>query len=406
MKLLFSNHPVDWLTLAVAAALFVSSSATADDWPYFRRNTESTGVAERPLPKQLEVLWTYHARDKSDAKSEDAGFEATAVENNEIIYVGDNNGTFHSILLDNGRGIWRQTFPDTAFLAGAAWEDGTLYAGDANGMISAISIEDGHEIWNTEGDGEVYAGPTVRDDTLFVTCEAGSLTAYDKTEGKKIWEFKIEAPLRCTPTLAAGHILLAGCDSQLHMIDASTGKETNKVAIDAPTGATAAFLDDHVYFGTEGGTFFAIDLRSSGKEGPKVAWTFRDPERGQPIRSAASVTDKLIVFGSQGKAIYGLDRATGEVKWKVPTRSRVDSSPVIAGDQVVAATERGVLYVLDAKSGAINWQFDAGGGFTASPIVVDGKIIIGNTDGTLYCFGAPQKKKGLTAKGTEDTEKK
>ena len=136
---------------------------------------------------------------------------------------------------------------------------------------------------------------------------------------------------------------------------------------------------------------------ASNAEG--VAWTYRDPERGQPIRSAAAVTDKLVVYGSQGKAIYGLDPATGEVKWKVPTRSRVDSSPVIAGDQVVAATERGVLYVLDAATGAINWQYDAGGSFTASPAVVDGKIILGNTDGTLYCFGAKQTKRRINHRG-------
>ncbi len=324
------------------------------------------------------------------AAGEEAGFEATAVVNNQIIYVGDNYGTFHSVLLDDGKGIWKQNFPDTAFLAGAAWNDGTLYVGDANGMVSALSIEDGHEIWNTEGPGEVYAGPLVDDDNLLVTCEAGSLTCYDKMTGEKRWDFKIEAPLRCTPTIAAGQILLAGCDSKLHLIDAKTGKETTQIAIDAPTGATAAFHKDRVFFGTEGGTFYAIEMPRDGGE-PKEVWTYRDPDRGQPIRSAAAVTDKLVVYGAQGKAIYALNPATGALEWKVPTRSRVDSSPVIAGDQVVAATERGVLYVLDAATGAINWQFDAGGSFTASPVVVDGKIIIGNGDGTLYCFGAKKE---------------
>jgi outer membrane protein assembly factor BamB len=380
----------------LGAAFAVSTRALADDWPFVRRDTSSSGVAECSLPKKLDVLWTYHAEGE-------AGFEATAVVNNDIVYLGDTNGTFHAVLADNGKGIWKQSFPDTAFLAGAAWDEGTLYAGDANGMVNAISIEDGHEIWHTEGDGEVYAGPTVRDDNLLVTCEAGSLACYDKATGEKRWDFKIEAPLRCTPTIASGQILLAGCDSQLHFIDATTGKETNKIAIDAPTGATAAVFKDHVYFGTEGGTFYAIVMPHGGGV-PKALWTYRDPQRGQPIRSAAAVTDKLVVYGAQGKAIYGLDPATGAVKWKVPTRSRVDSSPVIAGNQVVAATDRGKLYVLDAATGAIDWQFDAGGGFVASPVVVDGKIILGNSDGTLYCFGAPKQKEGLTTEEKETTE--
>lgn len=404
MKWRCSKRWTSWLQAATfAAAIVVPARAPADEWNFFRRDTASSGVAESPLPKQLDVLWTYQAVDAADAKAKDAGFEATVVVNNDIVYVGDNNGTFHSVLLDSGKGIWKRSFPDTAFLAGAAWEDGTLYVGDAYGMVSALSLEDGQEIWHTEGDGEVYAGPTVHGDDLLVTCEAGSLTCFDKANGTKRWDFKIEAPLRCTPTIAAGQILLAGCDSQLHLIDAATGNETNKIAIDAPTGATAAFHNGRVYFGTEGGTFFAIALSQDGGA-PKEIWKFRDPERGQPIRSAAAVTDKLVVYGAQGKAIYGLDPATGALKWKVPTRSRVDSSPVIAGNQVVAATERGVLYVLNAATGAIDWQFDAGGGFTASPVVIDGKIIIGNTDGTLYCFGAKKQGEELTTEGTEVTE--
>jgi outer membrane protein assembly factor BamB len=75
----------------------------------------------------------------------------------------------------------------------------------------------------------------------------------------------------------------------------------------------------------------------------------------------------------------------------MPTRTRVESSPVIAGNRVVAATATGKIYLLDAASKEVKWEFDAGGGFTASPAVVDGRIILGNTDGTLYCFGSKNK---------------
>ena len=380
------------LLIAWTVVLACNPPAHGGDWRFVRRDTSSSGVAECSLPKKLDVLWTYHA-------GGDAGFEATAIDDVDIVYVGDNNGAFHAVLLDDGRGVVKKQFSDTGFLAGAAFDDGTLYVGDANGAVRALALEDGHELWNSEVGGEVYAGPTTHGDDLFVTCQAGSLTCFDRETGTPRWEFKIDAPLRCTPTIAAGQILLAGCDSHLHVIDAATGKETSKVEIDAPTGATATVQGNRVYFGTEGGTFYAIEMQPAGVA-PKVLWTYRDPERGQPIRSAAAATDKLVVYGSQGKAIYALDPATGKPKWKVPSRSHVDSSPVIAGDQVVAATERGVVYVLDAANGAVNWKFDAGGGFTASPIVVNNQIILGNTDGTLYCFGAPTPKEESTSDAT------
>jgi len=368
--------------------------AWAENWNFVRRDLSSSGVAESKLPKELDVLWTYSAAGEKGAENEDAGFEATAIVDNEIIYVGDNYGTFHAVLLDDGRGLWKQPIENTAFLAGAAFNDqtGALYAGDANGTVWALSNEDGHELWNVEVSGEIYAGPTIRDAEVLVTSEGGMLACLNAADGEKRWDFKIDAPLRCTPTIADGQILLAGCDSKLHLIDAATGKETSTIDIDAPTGATVSYRDGRVYFGTEGGTFYAIELPKDGQPG-KVLWTFRDEERGQPIRAAAAVTDSLVVYGSQGKAIYGLDPKTGELKWKLPTRTHVDSSPVIAGDQVVAATVRGLLYVLDAETGAIDWQYDAGGSFTASPVVVDGQIIIGNGDGTLYCIGAKEKGK-------------
>ncbi len=145
--------------------------------------------------------------------------------------------------------------------------------------------------------------------------------------------------------------------------------------------------DDHVYFGTEGGTFYAVSISTTSGHKSSVTWTFHDDKRNQPIRTAAAVNDQIVVFGGQGKAIYALDRANGHVKWKLSTKTRIESSPVIAGDRVVAATTAGKIYLLDATSGEVKWEYDAGGSFIASPAVVDGKIILGNTDGTLYCFG-------------------
>lgn len=381
------------LAVAVLLAVTAGAAAWADDWNFVRRDVSSSGVAKSKLPKELDVLWTYSAVGEKGSENEDAGFEATAIVDNEIVYVGDNYGTFHAVLLDDGKGLWKQPIENSAFLAGAAFNDqsGALYVGDANGTVWALSNEDGHELWNHEISGEVYAGPTIQGDDVLVTCEGGTLACLNAADGSERWNFKIDAPLRCTPTIAGGQILLAGCDSKLHLIDASTGKELGTIDIDAPTGATAAYRNGRVYFGTEGGTFYAIELPKDGQLG-KVLWTYRDEERGQPIRAAAAVTDSLVVYGSQGKAIYGLDPKSGELKWKVPTRTHVDSSPVIAGDQVVAATTRGVLYVLNAETGAIDWQYDAGGSFTASPVVVDGQILLGNGDGTLYCFGS--KKNG------------
>jgi outer membrane protein assembly factor BamB len=378
------------LSKPVCVALFVAACAInlkskADDWPLVRRDVLGSGVAQSVLPDKPEVLWTYHAPG-------DSGFDATPIIVDGIVYIGDSDGTFDAIRLAGGTAIWTKKLGDAGFLAGAAWDHGRLYVGDSNGIVRCVSAADGAEIWHFDVGGDVYAGPMIHGEDVLVTCEAGSLFCLNAADGTKRWDFHIEAPLRCSPTIVAGHVLLAGCDSKLHLIDASNGTETNSVAIDAPTGSTAAGRESRVYFGTEGGTFYAIDVAMSGDKPPAIAWTYRDPERGQPIRSAAAVTEHLVTYGAQGKAVFGLNPIDGQLIWKLPTRSRVDSSIVIAGDRVVAATERGVLYLIDAKTGEEKWQFEAGGHFTGSPAVVDGRIIIPNADGTLYCFGAKTDK--------------
>jgi outer membrane protein assembly factor BamB len=368
--------------ISIAAAV-----ARADDWPVVRGDVLGTGVAKSAVPEAPEVLWTYKSKDE-------AGFDATAVIADGITFVGDSNGTFHAVRLADGTSVWTKDFENGSFTAGAAIDKDQLVVGDLDGNVRCLALRDGQERWSMKMDAEIFAGPTPHGDDVLVTSESGTLVCLDASNGKERWPaFRIDSPLRCSPTIAGGRVMLAGCDSLLHIINVSDGKETHMVEIDGPTGSTPAMVGNRVFFGTEGGTFYAIDVPADQNQAPAVAWTFRDPKRGQPIRSAAAVTDHLIVYGSQGKAIYGLDPTSHEVKWQVPTRSRVESSPVIAGNRVIAATTAGKLYLLDVETGEATWEYEAGGGFTASPAVVDGRIIIGNTDGTLYCFGEKQKKK-------------
>jgi outer membrane protein assembly factor BamB len=385
-------------TTAVAVLCISLQPAIADDWLIARGDLLGSGVAKSalPVPESLDVLWTYKA-------AGDAGFDATAVAAGGIIYIGDNAGTFHAVKLADGTPAWTKSFDNGSFTAAAAIEGDNLYVGDLNGVVRALAIADGTEKWQKTLEGEVYAGPTPYQGNLLVTSEAGSLSCLSMVDGHDVWKpFKIEAPLRCTPSIAAGRVLLAGCDSLLHFINIDDGTETGTVEIDAPTGATPAVHGERVFFGTEGGTFFAIDVPAATAREPAVAWTFHDPQRGQPIRAAAAANDQVVVYGTQGKAIYGFDLNGEEPKWKLPTRARIESSPVIAGNFVVVATAAGKLYVLDAGSGEVKWEHDFGGGFAASPIVIDGKIILGNTDGTLYCIGAKKNKEQLNHEDTKN----
>lgn len=359
--------------------LLLLSTACLADWPVERGDAGSTGAADGALPEEPALLWKY--------EPVDSAFETTPVVANGVAYLGDFDGTVHAIRVADGSVVWTNRFEETGFLAAGAIVDGDLVIGDDRGIVRRLSAAEGSVVWQADAESEVRAGPMPHAAVVLVTTEAGRLVALDAKTGAERWRFEIDAPLRCTPTIVAGCALLAGCDGDLHAIDLARGEEIGKVGIGGPTGNTVALLGDAAYFGTEGGEFLAVD--ASDPRAPKVAWEFRDPRRSQGVRSAAAATEGAVVFGNQGKAIYRLDSATGERVWQARTRSRVESSPVIVGDRIVAATGRGRLLLLDVADGATVWEYDAGGSFVGSPAVADGRLLIANTDGVVYCFGAP-----------------
>ncbi|MEM6797995.1 MAG: PQQ-binding-like beta-propeller repeat protein [Planctomycetota bacterium] len=363
--------------LAIVAVLLLAGPAVAD-WPLARGDAESSGVAKSRLADQPKLLWRYTAPGSA--------FEATPVMAGGVVYVGDADGTLHAVRLADGGKVWSRAFEESGFIAAGAIRGDRLYVGDMYGDVFCVSAGTGELIWRFATDSEVYAGPSFYEGAVLVTTEGGTLFALDAASGKELWRFTIEAPLRCLPTVIKGHTLLAGCDAKLHAVDLSTGAEVGGIEIEGQTGCTPAAVGDRVYFGTEAGVFLAVD--ASDLAAMSIAWKYQDPRRGQGIRCAAGANGSLVVYGSNGKAIYGLDPVTGQPKWEKPVRSRVESSPLIVGDRVVAATTRGRLLLLNAADGETVWDYDAGGGFTSSPVVVDGKLLIANTDGTLYCFGS------------------
>ncbi len=364
------------LTLALPVSL-----ATADDWPVARGDLSGTGVANWEISDAPEVLWTY--------KVAETTFEVTPVVAGGVVYLGDADGGFHAVRLKEGEPVWSVKFADSGFVSAAAVRGDRVVVGDYNGVVRCLSSKDGAELWKFDAETEVYAGPTFHGGNVLVTTEGGVLFAVNLESGQEQWRFTTEAPLRCSPTIVEGRILLAGCDARLHAIDAATGKQVDSVEIGAATGNTAASRDGRAFFGNESGAFLAVDAKGE----MKIAWTFNDPRRGQGIRTAAAVTPTTVVFANQSKVVYALNPADGQELWPAParTRSRVEASPVIAGQRAIIATSRGRLLLLNLTDGKEAWHYEAGGSFLAPPAVVDGKLLIANDDGTLYCFGEKEK---------------
>lgn len=379
-----------------AAAL---AAAPADAWPLVRGCLAGTGRSAATLRLPLAEAWR---RD-----FEKTAFGTTPVIAVGMIYLGDLDGTFHALALDTGATQWTFKADEAGFPSAAAVSLDPAFplvvVGDDTGVVRAFDREAGAVKWTYATDGEISGGPTIiasaAGPRVLVGSQDASLSCLSLADGAVVWKHSIADQIRCAPTVvetpAGPRVFIAGCDGKLHVIDATTGDAAAAVAIDGPTGTTPAAAGDRVFFGTEGGGFFAIDVVKQ-----EVAWRMQSAVPGQSYRSSAALTEQLAIVGSRGRAIEAFRLADGGRAWRTPLRGRVDAAPVIvmaSGEAAAEAAPREVAIVADAAgkivaveaaTGAKAWEFDAGGRFDAGAAVAGGRVVIASDDGTVWCFAS------------------
>lgn len=364
--------------------------APADSWPMFRGVLAGTGRSAARLGLPLAERW--------QRRLEKTAFDATGVIAGGRIFIGDLDGTFHCLALDDGRTLWSFT-TDVGFPAAAAVsiDPAVVVVGDGAGMVRAFDAADGTLRWTHETGAEISGGPTLLPaeggTRVLVGSQDATLVCLGLTDGAVIWKHTINDQIRCSPTVTAGKVLLAGCDGRLHVIDATSGTAVVEVPIDGPTGTTPAAAGDLALFGSEGGVFWAIDVAAG-----KPAWQLAPQGNGQAFRSSAAIAGDVAIVGTRGRAVEAFATADGRRLWRQAMRGRVDASPVVVhladeptGDGnrlgAIVADSAGKIALLDTADGGRLWEFDAGGSFTASAAVAGGSVVIASGDGTIWCFG-------------------
>lgn len=365
--------------------------APADAWPMARGCASATGRSALRIAMPLAEHW--------QRSFEKTAFGAVPVIAAGIVYVGDLDGTFHALDLETGQTRWSFAAEAAGFPSAAAVSlderAPLVVVGDDTGVVRAFERATGKLVWEYETDGEISGGPTIvaadgAESRVFVGSQDASLACLNLADGSLRWKHSIADQIRCSPTVADGRVFIAGCDGKLHVIDAATGMEAAAVPIDGPTGTTPAAAAGCVYFGTEGGTFFGIDVG-----GAAVAWKRAPAANAQAYRSSAALAEGLAIVGSRGKAVETFAVGDGARGWRRAMRGKVDAAPVIVpkasgpGSFALVADMAGRIAALDAATGEPAWEFDAGGGFAAGPAVAAGRVVVASENGTVWCFRAP-----------------
>jgi len=373
------------VSVLTAAGPSPASQPAAVDWTMFRGERQLRGVAGSDLPRLLAVRWTFESNE---------AFGSTAAIAGNTVYVGCDDGRLYALNLSDGSVRWKYRTDEAPVQSSPLYLKGTVYFGDDDGIFHAVDARTGKKRWTFATDAQIISSANYHEDRIIFGSYDGTLYCLRADNGQPVWRAATQDRLHATPCIAPGGasgpeqgspaVLVSGCDGMLHVIDIATGKERRSVELNSVTGSSSALIGDRVVLGTYGNQVLGIDWIEG-----KVDWTYENAERQFPYMSSAALSHGLAVIGGRDKRVRALNIRTGQQKWKLVTRGRVDGSPVIVDDRVYIGSSDGVLYGLELDSGKVFWRFETGAAMTASPAIGRGLLVIGTVDGLLYCFGRP-----------------
>lgn len=352
----------------------------ANDWPLFRGDPESTGVARSSLPERLEVLWEH------EVPGNNAAFKSTAVivrnqsDGKETTYIADLDGKIYSFDLDTGKKNWEYQ-AGISIEASPAYNDGKIFIGDIDGNFCCLD-ESGKLVWKKEFETSFIGSANFYGKGVLLGGENAKLYFLKRSDGSTIWEFEASDQIQSSITVGEGKAFLAGCDGRFRLIDLKTGTESGSVEMGSPTCSTPAVSNGKAVVGTEQAEFICVDLKKVSAK-----WGFADKDGPASIRGAAAVKGNQVIFGARNRQVYSVNLETGKLQWTRTLRGKIDSSPVIVGDRVFVGGGDGRLYILSLKDGEELWTKQLKGPLYSSPAVGFEKLVIATDRGVVYCLG-------------------
>ncbi|MCG8407447.1 MAG: PQQ-binding-like beta-propeller repeat protein [Phycisphaerales bacterium] len=140
--------------------------------------------------------------------------------------------------------------------------------------------------------------------------------------------------------------------------------------------STAAIARSTVYFGSENGVLYALQL-SDGK----VRWKYKTDEAA--IQSSPAVAAGIVYFGDGNGEFHAVDAATGKKRWSYRTEAEIISSANVLGDRVLFGSYDGRLYCLAAKDGKEIWKIETEQPIHGTPGIADNSAFFAGCDGRL-----------------------
>ena len=258
-----------------------------------------------------------------------------------------------------------------------------------DGRLHALDPATGSSVWATEdagfGIGDFQWANVTADAERAYVVGGNTVTAVDLATRKVAWRCQNPAGVSRTATVHNGTVLV-GLTPEAVCLDARTGSKLWGYDLGQYLGAAPVGAGDLAWIGNRVGDLVALDARTGAVRHKLLT----SGGGGGDGASQVAVGGGIAVVGTVDFEVYGVETATGAIRWKYRTSPHehystgINSSPVIDGGTVYIGSGSKDFLALDLASGALRWRFRTGGTVNSTAAVHGGLVYFGGWDGSVY----------------------
>lgn len=273
---------------------------------------------------------------------------------------------------------------------------GVIFVGGLDRGLHALRIRDGAELWRFQMLGDCEGSAVLDGDTLFVGSNDGAMYAINADTGSLRWRFATVAEVTRRPIVTRDSVYFANADDTVYSVNRASGEQRWRYRREPPGGITASgyagvlAVGERLITGFSDGHVIALSIGDGS-----IAWdrdTNSDSESAEGATEAHRLIDvdttPVLVGGSLFAAshvagLYSLDPNGGGTRWRNDTLNDISGLATDGRDLYAASSSQGLMRI-DPSDGTVRWTRDLDARGFSDLMVRDGVLFVPTSDRALW----------------------
>jgi len=358
-------------------------------WP-LPGGTPQSSVQNVAAAPDFQVAWRRPIGDKSTRQRH---VTAPPVLADGRLYVMDGEADVSAHDAKTGARIWRRNVAPRSRHRGLAWgggvafADGRVYVSSGFREVVALDAADGKILWRTATDAPLHAAPTVNAGRVYVEDVNDELLAFDAKDGSQVWTYQaLTEPARMlgatSPAVDNETLVASFASGELVALRAANGAELWNVPLSRVTRTNALseirdIVGRPIIAGTvviaasHSDTMSAVDLRTGSQLWSLPISAITSPWASGDVVYVVDLSGRVICISIDSGQIYWIRELNAGIS---PKKRIYWTSPVMAGDRLILASNTGQTLALDPKTGKTLKSLKLGSDALIGPIAADGMV--------------------------------